>query len=254
LAGGVIYLSAGDGLYALRTQDGAVLWQAQAGADGSYSAPAVVNGIVYVSTVTGALLARRATDGKLLWRESVIPAATAPSSSPLSNPVVANNIVYTTTLQDGVVSALDGQNGHLLWSFAASSSGLSSPPVLADDVLYFTSGVDLYALQAAVGSSIWQAQIATADQFTPPVVGSGIVAVGTRDQVSVWDAANGMPLWQSTAHNGPLSLPVAVADGVVYTGAEGGLVGGCGTFGYAPDTVSALAARSGKLLWRQLIL
>lgn len=71
LAGGVLYLATSNSpqtgaLYALRAENGALLWNYPI--DGNtYSAPQLVDGVLYLGADNGILYAVRARDGKLLW-------------------------------------------------------------------------------------------------------------------------------------------------------------------------------------------
>ena len=109
-----------------------------------YSAPAVVNGVVYAGSYDGNVYALNASTGAKLWSFA--------TGSIDSSPAVANGVVYVGCL-DTNVYALNATTGAKLWSFTTGAIVPSSPAV-ANGVVYFTAVASgkLVALDASTGS------------------------------------------------------------------------------------------------------
>jgi outer membrane protein assembly factor BamB len=188
------------------------------------SSPAIVNGVVYVSSDDGNIYALNARTGAKVWSHG--------SDSGFSSPAVANGVVYVSS---SVVVALNAKTGAELWSYPAGDS-LSSP-VVADGMVYVGSADHrLYALNAITGAKLWNY---TTGGFvgTPPAVANGVVYAGSLDHnVYALDAETGALLWSYTTDGEVLITSPVVAEGVVYVGS-------------ADDKMYALNASNGTLLW-----
>jgi len=125
-------------LYALNASTGAELWSYKTGDIGG--APAVANGIVYVSSANG-LYALNASTGALLWSR------TGQSGD---SPAVANGVVYIGSY-DGNVYALNASTGAELWSYDDGDG--ASTPIIVDGVAYFSAMDGLYAFSVGAVST-----------------------------------------------------------------------------------------------------
>jgi outer membrane protein assembly factor BamB len=245
-----------------------VLWSAQ---DGSFpfTAPAVVNGVVYSGTnafeaVSGKLVwatnsgglspavskstvyidsffglcAYAAAGGTNLWCAGTNYLPDAPSAA-----VVVDGIAYFGSAV-GSIFAINAATGAQLWSAPISANDAASSPAVANGVVYI-NGDDLLAFDAKTGAPLWSSSILGGVNTSSPAVVGGVVYAGGR-LVAAFNAATGAVLW-SVSPGGPLSIPEdspAVAKGMVYIGAS--IPGPRGTF---TGTVYALNARTGKTVW-----
>lgn len=214
-----------------------------------YSSPAVVNGIVYVGSVSG-VYALDAGTGALVWKYS-----TRCADSNFSSPAVANGILYIGCGSYNNLSALDAKTGKVLWSFPTSSP-VDGPPTIANGMVYFNSGAVgsgnfyAYAVDAKTGAFRWQFATQGSSIFNTPAVADGraYVAGGYpgKDGMYALDAITGGLAWQFG--NGTACSPAAVTNGSalnrrVYV-----------TCGW-PDinTVYALNAATGSVVWQQTL-
>ncbi|MDQ6660421.1 MAG: PQQ-binding-like beta-propeller repeat protein [Chloroflexota bacterium] len=97
-------------IYALRADDGSLLWKQQIGSNtgaGDPTTPAVTHDAVYVGADDGFLYALRTDDDTPLWSYKT-------GGTLLSSPIVANRVVYVGA-NDGYVYALRASDGVLLW-------------------------------------------------------------------------------------------------------------------------------------------
>jgi len=107
------------------------------------SAPAVVNGVVYVGSDDDYVYALNASSGTLLWRYQTGYLVD-------SSPTVVNGVVYVGSYDD-YVYALNASTGTLQWRYQTGSWVYSSPAVV-NGVVYVGSYDDyVYALNAVVG-------------------------------------------------------------------------------------------------------
>jgi outer membrane protein assembly factor BamB len=131
-------------IFALDASTGAVRWRVHDSTH-TYSAPAVVDGVLYVGAyagaTTGSVAAFDASTGAVRWRFATDGAAT-------SLPAVANGVIYVA-ISDGVVYALNAQTGAQHWRFQTDGApGMAPAPVVANGAVYVFSDQFLYALNA----------------------------------------------------------------------------------------------------------
>src|SRR5262249_5361865 len=156
-----------------------VRWRAWLGQKIS-SSPAVVDGVVYVGSVSpvtrdgGALHAVDAATGEEIWR---LP--TVAGDGIFTGPAVAHGLVYAGSY-DGIVVAAETATGVERWRFQTETGTYSSPAVV-DGVVYLGDNAGyLYALDAATGSQRWRFAIDQGFEYyvtSSPAVVDGTVYV-----------------------------------------------------------------------------
>ena len=203
------------------------------------------------------------------------------------SPVVADGIVYVAfaprlVAADGSpyveadsrnLDAVDVATGDLRWRYRTESTAESSPPVVADGVVYVYVGssTDLYALyavDAATGGLHWRYWIGGTVEFSLAAAADGVVYVYVVEVESdryagrifvrhlyAVDVATGWSRWRyKTESTIEASPPVAAADGVVYVGSISGHLNALDADSNPPDqmwvyqtggTISSLAAADG---------
>jgi outer membrane protein assembly factor BamB len=126
-------------IYALDASTGAVRWSVHDRMN-AYSAPAVADGVLYLSVLGRAVMAIDARTGAVRWRFSTDVAGG-------SVPAVAHGVVYVGC-SDGAVDALDAGTGMQRWRFQADRApqGQWLLPVVANGTVVVSSGTSLYAL------------------------------------------------------------------------------------------------------------
>jgi serine/threonine-protein kinase len=233
------------------------LWTASpAGPSDDFGDPAVVGGVVYVSSVDpggGAGDALYAFDAAGETNCSGDPKACGPlwtapiGADVFSSPTVAGGIVYVPS-DDGLVYAFDAAGNTNcsgtpkacapLWTATLAGNNQNhSSPAVAGGVLYATtahvaptgeeaSGVSAFDAAGATNCSgtpkactpLWTARLPDDDATLPPAVANGVVYVVDKlGRVNALDANTGTTLWIAPADATFASL-LAVANGRVYVG------------------------------------
>jgi outer membrane protein assembly factor BamB len=116
---------------ALDAETGRLRWSTNASA--SATAPAVANGLVYVTTADNSVYAYGASNGSEIWHVHGV-------SNPWSTPVIAQGILYTSEGQ-GVLHALDAYTGHILWNRTFAGYNAMAPTV-SGGTLYIAGAFD----------------------------------------------------------------------------------------------------------------
>lgn len=234
VAGDLVYVHETEQVYARNSANGDIRWRYESDVWLSDNL-AVADGVVYVGSMDGPLLALDAVSGELLWRYE--------TGSWVYGPAVADGVVYIATADDHVY-ALDGSNGNLIWR--VHPRPLDSATVVANGVVYVGGFVnDLYALNAASGELLWESlESDTASSF-PSKAGNSVAAAG----LFTWEAPelsldflesdDGVVFASRQVMSEDPDVPYSflnVVDGVVY-------------FAARYDGIYAFHSTTGKLLW-----
>lgn len=194
------------------------------------SSPALVNGVVYITTQEGNLYALNAKTGATIWTKAI---------HAIGDVAVVNGVLYVSSLSpsDRYVYALDAATGTVIWQYEPPFSAGS--PTVADGIVYVNVYTSIYALNAGTGTVIWQ-QPAGGTNGLPAVV-NGIVYTGDgAGNVYALNARTGTLIWKTTAAT--VTSSPTVFNGVVYLG--------CYDFQHYEGVVYALNALTGAFIWK----
>lgn len=206
VAGDRLYLGLQDWrVLALDRRTGKTLWEFHMQNPVAGSA-AVAQGMVYIGSLDGSLYALDAATGKRIWQFKT-------EAQPLSPPAFAAGTLFVGSTE-GILYALHARTGYTRLRFRTPDR-LQDSPVVANGLVYFPTGGQIYAVAADAFEipGQYQLQLVWAQlwiwQFPVPRPPS---QPGSRWRFSPWKPARGM-----------LSAP-AVAPEAFYTGdAEGHL-------------------------------
>jgi outer membrane protein assembly factor BamB len=186
----VVYVSTGNGLYALDAATGAQLWTFSGHFDGG--GVVIAGGTVFVGGVV--VYAINAATGQEEWQHDAL----------WGNwwPIVANGVVYMRNTDQ--LLALDADTGAVLWT----ASDRIPLFLYRSNLFAYYSG--LHALDPATGATKWtQEKICCA-----MVAANGRVYSNTPDGWSALNAGTGNILWsRSPSHQ---VYDAVIANGVVY--------------------------------------
>lgn len=143
-----------------------------------------------------------------------------------TTPAVVDGRVFVADL-DGIVYALDADDGTELWRFETADTIWSASPTVVGDVVYVSStDGNLYALDTATGRGGWRfpklrnvlssPTYVDLDQPGPTIFVSG-EGPGPRGMLFAVDATDGSERWRFEIGAEPSAAP-AVVDGTVYVG------------------------------------
>lgn len=159
----MLYVSSFAGeVVALNRLDGEIVWRSPA-EDWVWGTPAIDDGAVYFTDLSGFVYAVDATDGRSLWSQSVqVPGSVESAIS------VADGQLYVTSGDSetfsGTLTALN-KDGEVIWQEAVQAP-VQSPPVIVegDPVIVYTpedQPLEVARLDRSNGNIVWR--------FTPPV-------------------------------------------------------------------------------------
>ncbi len=231
LAGGVLYVSSSDGIYALKPDDGSILWANANIILGLDPQPVVAGKTLYIAVGIGNIGAFNTSDGSQVWSTEDGTLLTGRQFT------VAGGVLYELT-GDGAIHAYNASTGARLWA----GGNVGKPtlenlgPTVANGVIYVGGPHGLFsALSAANGSTLWTYQ-ASDEIDARPLVAGGLVYFGSNDQnLYALNAATGALVWR---YSGDFQIGVApvIAGKTAYIGID--------------TSIYALDAASGKLLWK----
>ena len=195
--GSVVYFGVDGTLYAVKSSDGSKVWSSNLPQNDNgnlFSAPLLVNGLIYMITDSGNLYALSAKDGSVAWNAAIDPPLGSLSTA--SGPAVDGRTVYIGSY-DHNFYALDAHTGSPVWK-TLTRGKIISTPVVANGIVYFGSADGyVYALRAHDGSVKWKYLTADEVQSTPSVA-DGVVYIASNDgYLYTLDADTGKPYWRA---------------------------------------------------------
>lgn len=188
------------------------------------------DGVVYAATGYGELVALRAEDGAVIWRQRL--------DSPVTGaPAVEGGVVYAVG-RDGSGWAVKADTGRVMWTVAGPVGmtgmvGAAGPTVTDTLVIFpFASGGLTAALKKS-GVQVWQApvtgqRVGRAYAGVTDVTGDAVTQgdrtyVGTASgRTAAMDTSSGERIW--TATEGALNPPLVVGGSVFVVNDENRLV------------------------------
>jgi len=211
IADTAIFYAGGTQVFALRPDNGNVIWSypEKAAAGQSFlAAPAVAGTQVIAGDYIGGLVSLNATDGSVNWTFSDAKSKYVGSALVTPDLIIAPNA-------DNHLYALDLQ-GKLKWSFKASSSFWSQPVIDATSV--FASSLDhfLYAVDVRNGELVWKVDLG-APLVSSPLYDNGVLYQGSiTGDMSAVDAATGKVIWTQKLGVGLWSTPILTGTDIIF--------------------------------------
>ena len=262
---------------------GHLIWQQNTGGS-VFSSPVLANGIVYVGSTGGNLLALDAQTGAIHWQHPIgqflndatpvvvgrvvfvganrswIYALDATNGQQLWAANLQEVIKAAPTYADGIVlvnssnstSALDARTGLLRWRFREYGFGwpTTASPTVQGQMVYVAQGKKtvVYALNLGTGRQIWAYNAGDRLISTPLVVGQHVIIGTWKGKLEVVDAANGAQIWHFNINEAlPRGMPV---DGIAGSLAANENTVFVGTYN---GNIVAVNTATGTLRWAHLI-
>jgi outer membrane protein assembly factor BamB len=232
-AGGMVFVSDTSTTYALDASTGAQRWSAPTPTRGSR--PLVVDGVVYVGTVGGAVGLDEAT-GTVAWRWTG-PQDVATTAGP-----VVDGVAFLSSRSDGRLYAIDVHDGSERWHLQTIAVAVGSAEVVGDTVYVGTNQAgasepvgQVYAVDRATGRPRWQFGGPHGGQLVPGPVRDGIVYVSGETDGIYALRPDGSVAWGPV--DAPSSvLPMSIVGETLFEQRRDGSIG-------------AYRAADGTLLW-----
>ena len=231
---GIVYFeNKKNHLYAVDNNTGKLKWKFKTGQ--LWSSPKVVDGIVCFAIIGNYIYALDSKTGEEKWKFKTGIKLLNPGQYPVQ---VLDGVAYFVVQEmkrssDNHLYTVDINTGKLKWKFKIKD-GVSSPPKLADGVVYFGSSFYFYALDVKTGEEKWKFETEVRDES--PAVVEGVVYFGSDDNhLYALDIKTGEEKWKFKTGDSVYSP--AVSDGVVY-------------FGSWDNHLYAVDNNTGKLKWK----
>jgi outer membrane protein assembly factor BamB len=156
-------------VYAIRP-DGTKVWGVDLD-NGVIGAPVVVDGVLYVGTLSGNLYALNTADGTPKWVKML-------EGGVWGTPATDGAFVYVGTVKGtaGKFYALDAVTGQITWSKDEEGSITAGPLLVKDQVICVTEKGRIQAWDKT-GTPKWQADIENGKLYTPPLLVGDLVLI-----------------------------------------------------------------------------
>lgn len=239
VANGNVYVVSQDNqLFALKVEDGSVVWNEAATLElaGVFgvAAPAAGSGTVVAGFSSGELNAYRYENGRIVWQDALSRTSISTAVASLvdidADPVIDRGIVYAVG-QGGRMVALELNTGQRVWEL--SVAGISTPWVAGEWIFVVTDDARLLCIARSSGKVRWITQLdrwrkAKSKKgpvsWTGPVLGGGrLILASTEGKLVNVDPATGKIL-TSTKAGGPVYLPPIIANETLYILTEEGRI------------------------------
>ena len=159
-----------------------------------WSGPTVQDGIIYVASKDGGVVAVNSSNRDVLWFYEMVTTSggglgCGPTSIPMAiyaTPIVYGDSVYVGTYS-GEVYALSTADGEVIWVYPPKGEGyigaVVGSPVIANGIIYASSSDGkVYALNTTNGKRKWETDHALADKlWTSPAVVGDTLYISTFD-------------------------------------------------------------------------
>lgn len=202
---------------------------------------------VYAASFDGTVQARRLSDGGLIWE--------ARTGLPITGgPGVGEGLVVVGTAKAEVV-ALEASSGKERWRVLLSGPVLSVPKIQGERVVVQASDNTLYGLDAHNGSRQWLYNVplpvlTVRGSGAPMIVADHVLAGFAGGKLSLLTLKEGIPRWAIT-----VSPPSGRSEleRIVDPSAEPAVLGEVAFVPMYQGELTAVALRSGDVLWRRKI-
>ncbi|MBU1297736.1 MAG: PQQ-binding-like beta-propeller repeat protein [Bacteroidetes bacterium] len=203
---------------------------------GVESSPLIVGNQLFVTTSEGKLVAIEKKSGVVNWTFSDEPIGILKSSrsSPASD---GKKVVYGN--DNGVLYAVDIDNGKLIWRYKSGGS-IAASPAIKNNIVYFGSmDGNLYAIDISDGKLIWKYETGS-PVYSSAAVSDSYVYIGGADGVlRCINNQSGKLVWSFKAQSVFGSAPL-ISDKIIYIGSF-------------DKNLYVLDAVNGNLVWSYLL-
>lgn len=199
------------------------LWRFEVKGGAFEGTAAIVDGVVYLGDLDGAIRAWDLATGKLRWEKKTDQEG-KPYSGFIASPAVRDGLLFLGDM-DGKFYCFDAKTGEQRWLFMAGAEIDSCANFYQDKVLVGSQDATLYCLEADSGQVAWKFTIGDQIRCTPTVVENRAFVAGCDGKLHVIDLDKGNEV-AGVEIDAPTGVTPAVLGDFVYFGTEGGVVFG----------------------------
>ncbi|MBT4846229.1 MAG: PQQ-binding-like beta-propeller repeat protein [Planctomycetaceae bacterium] len=189
-----------------------LLWKYEVPAGAFEVTAAIVDGVVYIGDLDGALVALNLTTGKVIWKTTI-------ESGFVSSPAYLNGNIYLGDY-DGVFYCFNTKDGSLVWKYETGAEVSSSANFYKDNVLVGSQDATLYCINSTSGKLTWKHELADQIRCSPTVVGDRTFVAGCDAKLHIIDLEKGEKI-SAVDLDGPTGSTPAVVGDHVFFGTEG---------------------------------
>lgn len=184
----VVFGSADHHLYALRADNGRILWSVKTGY-GFVAAPVIAGNIIIIGNRGGTLHAYSLKHGNSLWSFS--------ANGPITTrALIRDGLVYFAASKgDRGVYAVALKTGKEVWNYQMADYTPFAPVSAGRMLLAASRDGDLVALNARTGQRIWDRYLGGTPFCRPRVHASRVILKVGDHAIEAFDVKTGQPLW-----------------------------------------------------------
>ena len=192
---------------------------------------AVADGVLYLPSTTGSIIAIDAATGQELWRADGYSASVVVDGDGLIVHYIGNSV--------DTLARISRADGSYVWTAEPGQNDWDWTPAVVDGVGYVPSGGDFIAFDPATGAVRWRLHLAARASRGAAVAGGLAVLGDERGTIYGVATASGEILWTYQTDAKTVGQP-SLANGIAYVNGRDG----------AEEAFYALDAATGALEWR----
>lgn len=201
-----VYIAAGEAIHALDADTGQVAWRVPAGGPPTAAPLAHAGWVIFAAA--GELIAVRATDGHVIWRQQLGAIEFRPA---------LDGDLLIAPLVDGNVVAADVQTGAVRWKCDLKSSP-TEPFVVGGRVYVGTANKWFYSLHASNGRIDYRWNVGAVVMGRPAVDQRHVYVVALDNVLRALDRGSGALRWRVGLIYRPATGPVVLGGYVMVPG------------------------------------
>ena len=195
-------------------------WQVSTGGQVE-SSPTIVNGVVYIGSDAGLVLAIAESTGTVLWTSTI---ASPGVSSPAVDESAGLLVIGDSSGNVDAISTSGANTGSLVWSFPTDGTIPDTPIISGGRVYAGSSDGSEYALSESTGSLVWSTSIGGSPSATASVYQEDLFVGNSAGTLFNLSTANGTTNWTVQTHGAITGI--STTSGLIYAESANGWITG----------------------------
>ncbi|MBI5021600.1 MAG: PQQ-like beta-propeller repeat protein [Ignavibacteriales bacterium] len=220
-----------ENLFAYDLTRGSIIWKKSVGR--IESAILLLNNKIIVNTIDNGLLSIDKNDATVIWKfpQTNSRIRTKSHSSPAAS---GETIVYGN--DDGLIVALNSQNGSVCWQKQVGGSLIAAPSIRDYSVFIGTLEGRVVSLELATGDILWSTEVGGKIYSSFALTNASIFVVTSKNEMLCLNKNSGDIIWR-TLLDGVLGSSPLLAGNILYVGSF-------------DKNLYAIESTSGKVIWK----